>query len=281
MSLTNASVGYRSTALHSSALWGVEAQAASSRAVQLRPRTLVSQLSLTVCDEGATEVGWGRQVQVLTAGSVLVRAPYHVSTVVQRGAVDTSCRALLIEPQLIPFVASEVQRLLPFGSVVTRLAPVVDGFRALWNASTSKLPVIDQQARLDSLMLAVADLLTRVVAPLIISSSVARARDAIHEHFDESLSLGQLAAVAGVSKCHLVHLFHNEIGLPPHTYQIHLRVARARVLVAGGTPLGEVASMVGFADQSHMTRLFKRVVGMPPGRYASSIGARSLLQEAS
>ena len=253
----------------------MDAQAASASGVPPTHPTLVSQLSLTVCDEGATEVRCGRHVQALTAGSVLVRAPYHVPAAVHGGAVDTSCRALLIEPQLIPLVASEIQRLLPFGSVVTRLPPIVDGVRALWNASTIKLPLIDQQDRLDSLMIAIADLLTRVVAPLMVSSSVARARDAIHERFVESISLEQLAAVAGVSRCHLVHIFHSEVGLPPHTYQIHLRVAHARMLVAAGTPLGEVARIVGFADQSHMTRLFKRVVGMPPGRYASSVGARS------
>jgi AraC-like DNA-binding protein len=68
-----------------------------------------------------------------------------------------------------------------------------------------------------------------------------------------------------------VHLFHREVGMPPHAYQIQLRVARARRLVAAGVPLAEVASMTGFADQSHLTRLFKRVVGVPPGQYARLI----------
>jgi AraC-like DNA-binding protein len=72
-----------------------------------------------------------------------------------------------------------------------------------------------------------------------------------------------------MSKCHLVHLFHKELGLPPHAYQIQLRVAHARRLVASGTPLAEVASLTGFADQSHLTRLFKRIVGVPPGQYAA------------
>jgi len=83
------------------------------------------------------------------------------------------------------------------------------------------------------------------------------------------------SALAGMSKCHLVHLFHREMGLPPHAYQIQLRVARARVLIAAGVPLAEVATMTGFADQSHLTRLFKRVVGMPPGQYAALLAQQA------
>jgi AraC-like DNA-binding protein len=114
-----------------------------------------------------------------------------------------------------------------------------------------------------------------VPRPPILTPAVARTRDALHERFAEEVPLEQLAAIAGMSKCHLVHLFHKEVGLPPHAYQIQLRVARARVLVAAGVPLAEVATMTGFADQSHLTRLFKRVVGMPPGQYAALLAAQA------
>ena len=111
--------------------------------------------------------------------------------------------------------------------------------------------------------------------PPILTPAVARTRDALHERFAEEVPLEELAALAGMSKCHLVHLFHKEVGLPPHAYQIQLRVARARVLVAAGVPLAEVATMTGFADQSHLTRLFKRVVGMPPGQYAALLATQA------
>src|SRR5262249_23734263 len=111
--------------------------------------------------------------------------------------------------------------------------------------------------------------------PPVLTPAVARTRDALHERFAEEVPLEELATIAGMSKCHLVHLFHKEMGLPPHAYQIQLRVARARVLVAAGVPPAEVATMTGFADQSHLTRLFKRVVGMPPGQYAALLAAQS------
>ena len=135
---------------------------------------------------------------------------------------------------------------------------------------------MEQQSRLAELMSAILQLVTHEgPRPPILTPAVTRTRDALHERFAEEVPLEELSALAGMSKCHLVHLFHHEMGLPPHAYQIQLRVARARVLIAAGVPLAEVATMTGFADQSHLTRLFKRVVGMPPGQYASLLAAQS------
>jgi AraC-like DNA-binding protein len=260
--------------LRSPVLRGVELTTVSWRGVQPSP-SLLSHLQLMLCDEGGADVSWGRQVQPLAAGSVLVRAPHQVSVVMQRALPETNCRVLLIEPELLP-AATDARRLVRFGSVVTRTQPMVDGVRQLWDAIVGEAPPIEQQSRLASLMAAVADLtLHETPRPPILTPAVSRTRDALHERFAEEVPLEQLAALAGMSKCHLVHLFHKEVGLPPHAYQIQLRVARARVLVAAGVPLAEVATMTGFADQSHLTRLFKRVVGMPPGQYAALLAARA------
>ena len=59
-------------------------------------------------------------------------------------------------------------------------------------------------------------------------------------------------------------------GLPPYMYLEQLRIERARVLLRAGTPTSHVAYETGFSDQSHLTRRFKRVVGVPPGQYARS-----------
>jgi transcriptional regulator GlxA family with amidase domain len=61
--------------------------------------------------------------------------------------------------------------------------------------------------------------------------------------------------------------FRGETGLPPHAYLNQLRVRRARVLLDDGVTPADVAVQVGFADQAHLTRHFKRVVGVPPAAY--------------
>jgi AraC family transcriptional regulator len=91
----------------------------------------------------------------------------------------------------------------------------------------------------------------------------------IHEHLDAELSLDHLAAVAHVSPYHFARLFKNSTGLPPHRYVIARRVERAKELLRGRRrpQLAEVATEVGFADQSHFTRHFKRLVGVTPRQF--------------
>jgi AraC family transcriptional regulator len=91
----------------------------------------------------------------------------------------------------------------------------------------------------------------------------------IHEHLDAELSLDHLAAVAHISPYHFARLFKNSTGLSPHQYVIARRVERAKGLLREGTrlPLAEIAAEVGFADQSHFTRHFKRLVGVTPRQF--------------
>ena len=97
--------------------------------------------------------------------------------------------------------------------------------------------------------------------------AVRRVRDFLVAHYVENVSLGQIARLAGLSPYHLNRVFAAELGLPPHAFQAQQRVVRARVLLRQGRPLAEVAAETGFADQSHLTRIFKRVVGITPGAY--------------
>jgi AraC-like DNA-binding protein len=236
---------------------------------------LSSQLTLVLCDEGGADVDWGKVFQPLRAGEVLLRAPGQVSPVMHHAAPDTRCRIVRIAPELLPPTIPPARPLSLFGSVVTRSPAISGGITAMWEAATTEQDALEQQTRLASLLSAVLDLMARETPrPPVLSPAVSRTRDALHERFADEVPLEQLAEIAGMSKCHLVHLFHKEVGLPPHAYQIQLRVARARQLVAAGVPLAEVATLTGFADQSHLTRLFKRVVGIPPGQYAALLAAQ-------
>lgn len=262
------------TFVRSPALRGVELVAATFREPP-PPPVLSSQLTLVLCDEGGADVDWGKVFQPLRAGEVLLRAPGQVSPVMHHAAPDTRCRIVRIAPELLPPTIPPARPLSLFGSLVTRSPAITGGIAAMWEAATTEQDALEQQTRLASLLSAVLDLMARETPrPPVLSPAVSRTRDALHERFADEVPLEQLAEIAGMSKCHLVHLFHKEVGLPPHAYQIQLRVARARQLVAAGVPLAEVATLTGFADQSHLTRLFKRVVGIPPGQYAALLAAQ-------
>ncbi len=100
--------------------------------------------------------------------------------------------------------------------------------------------------------------------------SVQRLRTYIEEHYAENISLEFLAHLVNLSPFHLLRTFRDIVGMPPHAYLTQTRINSARRLLMVGTPLAEVAVLVGFADQSHFTKHFKRIVGVSPGLYAHS-----------
>lgn len=101
------------------------------------------------------------------------------------------------------------------------------------------------------------------------------ARAYLHEHYAEPVRLAELVRLTGVSRFHLAHLFTRYTGLPPHAYQIFVRIERARALLLAGVPAVEVAGQVGFADQSHFTRHFRRIWRVTPGSYLRMMRAKN------
>ena len=98
--------------------------------------------------------------------------------------------------------------------------------------------------------------------------AIERARHYLHDNFNESVSLDQLVALTRLSRFHLVRAFALHTGIPPHAYQLKLRIERACALLRAGITAAETATQVGFADQSHFTRHFKRLRRITPGQYA-------------
>jgi AraC-like DNA-binding protein len=80
--------------------------------------------------------------------------------------------------------------------------------------------------------------------------------------------LAELASVAGLTRFDLVRRFRQQTGLTPHAFQTNLRIRRARGMLGAGEPIARVAAACGFADQPHLTRTFRRAVGVTPGRFA-------------
>jgi AraC-like DNA-binding protein len=99
---------------------------------------------------------------------------------------------------------------------------------------------------------------------------VRRAMEYLRERLADSITLDDLAAYSALDKFHLCRAFRAQIGMPPHTYLTHLRIQRARQLLAQGVRASELAPRVGLYDQSQLTRHFRRIVGTTPARYGST-----------
>lgn len=96
---------------------------------------------------------------------------------------------------------------------------------------------------------------------------VERIKGYLHEQYSSEASLMDLAELAQLNKFHLLQVFKREIGITPHVYQTLLRLRRAKKLLAVGTPIAQAAHEVGFVDQSHLNRQFKKYVKVTPGQF--------------
>ncbi|MFJ9035245.1 helix-turn-helix domain-containing protein [Streptomyces sp. NPDC102406] len=93
-------------------------------------------------------------------------------------------------------------------------------------------------------------------------------RELLDARVVEGVELNEAAGLVHAHPAHLVRSFGAAYGIAPHQYLMARRVDRARRLLLAGQAPGEVAVACGFYDQSHLNRHFKKVVGVPPGRYA-------------
>jgi AraC-like DNA-binding protein len=92
-------------------------------------------------------------------------------------------------------------------------------------------------------------------------------RDLLHDRFADDLSADDLARAVGMSRFQVCRQFQEAYGVAPSAYLRQLRLREARRRLAAGEPIADAAAASGFADQSHLTRWFRRSYGITPGVY--------------
>lgn len=90
-------------------------------------------------------------------------------------------------------------------------------------------------------------------------------RDHLADRLADAVTLAELEAATGVGRFRLLRAFRRAYGLPPHAWHMQVRLARAHALISAGAAIAQAAADTGFADQAHLTRLFKRTYGYTPG----------------
>jgi AraC-like DNA-binding protein len=97
--------------------------------------------------------------------------------------------------------------------------------------------------------------------------AVRKACEYMEANFGENVSMSKLADLVSLSPYYFARTFEREIGLPPHSYLEGVRIRKVREFLDQGEPLISVALSAGYSDQSHLTRRFKRFLGITPGQY--------------
>ncbi len=101
------------------------------------------------------------------------------------------------------------------------------------------------------------------------ASDCQRSIEILNDRLDENIALSELAAAFNLSPFHFARVFKRATGFPPHEYQLQLRIARARELLRRipGKTIADIACELGFADESHFRRHFRRIVGTTPSQF--------------
>ncbi len=237
----------------------------------------------SVIDRGVGSLWYRGETVTAPAGSLVLLDPgeAHTGQVIGDGGWDY--RALYSDPALLGRVARE---LLGHRGACYFPHPVVHDRRLAASMDRLHRALAQPEAALarESWLVATyADLLTRHAEHRIRlrevgrkPAAVVRAREYLEACYARNVGLEELSAVAGLSRYHLIWVFRESVGLPPHAYLNQVRLRRAKDLLASGVPIGLAAREVGFVDQSHLTRRFKGVFGVTPGRFVAELAERPL-----
>jgi AraC-like DNA-binding protein len=222
------------------------------------------------CESEAVTVGVG-ELLVINPGAVhsatsacadgwVYRAVYPSLSLVESVLADADDgragyfeRTRLDEPALAAVVRQLVARLTVERSALGQEETIVELIHRVWHRArpAATPPALMERGR----------------------HGVARAKAMVDDRTYDSPaqtppSLGALAGEAGMSRFHFIRAFAREYGRTPYAYVMERRVHEARRLLDSGARIVDAALACGFADQSHLTRHFKRIVGVTPGEYA-------------
>lgn len=236
----------------------------------------------TVCTilEVGVPVQWTyrNKRQLHSSDALMLMEPGEVHSDTDTDVRPRSYRVLMIDPSTVEQAARELDgRGLPhwrFTHVTSRTHPMLRrAFLSLHASLERPSTPVEIQSLFSTCLRLLLEQCGETGAPQLPPTpghpAVKRARDFLHEHVSDPINLQNLVeAAGGVSQFQLSRDFSAVFGLPPHAYQLQVRIIQARALLAAGLPPVQVAAELGFADQSHLSRHFSRVVGVTPGSYA-------------
>jgi AraC-like DNA-binding protein len=236
----------------------------------------------TVVDAaGVAELTYRGKLHHATAGDVLIMEPgeLHANT---RITPPATFRVLAVTPCVVEQAAAQLGPYdgQPHWSCMKITHPdVFRAFARLHASLETPATSLERESRfaacLNLLLRQYTEAGGRASEPPSYSG-LRRCRELIMKDCAAPLTLDHLAGVGACSRHHLVRAFAKAFGLPPHAYQMRVRIEKAQRLLADGMAAANVAGETGFADQSHFGRLFLRTTGVTPRQYATGHASRPL-----
>lgn len=232
------------------------------------------QFGIGVIERGAQTSRSGRGQVHAARGDVITVNPGEVHDGTPIGDAGRRWRMLYLDVSRVVEAAAALGAAggYEFERPVVGDARMALAFGRLFAAMTSDDPVapLASEGLLLELLAALRDGRPRVARESGVPDALARAKALIDDDPASPVTLATLAVASGLGRFQVLRSFSRATGLTPHAYLVQRRIDLARRLIAAGRPLSEVALASGFADQSHMTRVFVRKYGISPGAYATA-----------
>jgi AraC-like DNA-binding protein len=238
------------------------------------PRHWHEQYGIGVIHQGAQKSFSARGMVEAGPDDVITVNPGEVHDGMPIGDGGRSWRMLYFEPSIIGDAVRDMREGNPGTPEFIR--PVISDTRVS-NAFHSLFSVLAQNC---SCGLGREELLLQLLPSIVrerdqyrtglASTSIGRAKEFIDDDPTAPVTLAQLGQASGLSRFQVLRGFAKATGFTPQAYLMQRRLDLARRLIAKGTALADAAAASGFADQSHMTRLFVRKYGISPGAYSAA-----------
>jgi AraC-like DNA-binding protein len=254
---------------------GLELLRATVRQFAFHPHAH-EEFFIALTEDGLATPTYRGDSHVIGPGDLIVLNPEEPHAGGPPGHAVWTYRALYPHPDLMRGLMAEFAKVRPampeFGVDVVRDRDIAAGLRHFHRlAERPESSLLEREAYLvEALVLLVGRHAAHPRAPRPPGrepAAVRRSREYLQEHAAENITLQALARFSGLSAYHLCRVFGQTVGMTPHAYQTQIRVRRAKSLLYAGLPITTVAAEAGFYDQAHLTRHFKRIVGLTPGRY--------------
>ncbi|WP_337269457.1 helix-turn-helix transcriptional regulator [Oryzifoliimicrobium ureilyticus] len=234
------------------------------------------ELLIGVVSAGALSLETRDRSAVARAGSIAIVNSEEVYRGAALGGRRWLFRTIHLHPDTILRVATNLRpnssrNVLPrFRSPVVQDAFLANELTALHVRSEARGDPLDLQSRAVTLIARMLlhhwkgePELPEAGEPM----AVRLARDILTEDLGKKISLEKLARLVGLPPFRILRAFEKATGLTPHAYRTQARIRKAYNLICHDHPIAEVAAATGFADQAHLTRVFKSIMGATPGQF--------------
>ena len=231
--------------------------------------------SIAVVVQGTSNFFYQNSVEKIRAGEIALVNPGEVHACNADEGDVWAYRMFYVDCGLIRTIADDVfgaEGGLPrFTQQIVRDRQLFDALLGLYELLLDTDNTLERDSciheTLAELLIGYGDRRSCTAMPEQAAKPLQRAHDYLIDKLSENISLEELSCVAGFSAYHLLRMFREHFGLPPHAFQRQQRIHRGKQMLAEGRTIVDVALDLGFSDQSHFSNTFKSLVGATPRQY--------------